>query len=458
MPELAAAIPARSRVNPRILRLLGDDRLAALAARGSRDAFALIYERHHQGLYRYCRSILGDAHDASDALQNTMASVLQALPGERREIALKSWLYRIAHNESISLIRRRRPRADVEEAESLPAPDMAEGMDHRERVAQLWSYLHELPQRQRAALLMRELSGLAHDEIAASLEISPGAAKQAVFEARQALRELDQGRAMDCRDVQRRISDGDGRRLWARKIRSHLRSCDDCQAFQVALGVRRNDLAALAPPLAPAAAAAVLHGVLGGGGGGTGGGLLSLLSGAAGKTAGATTALKVSAVVAVSVVAGGTAAVASHEVRSHRGESRAARADRAENPTGGSAASSAGRDADERRGEPRSRSTAATRSARERARKRRRAASNREHRRRERPAKHAPPQPRAHPVSSRPASRPAPRDPSQGGSQAAGSARAPGGGQGGVAATPPAPPTRPVPAPSSRPATPPAHP
>src|SRR5215211_9400922 len=96
-------------------RLAGDSRLARLAARGDQRAFAAIFERYHQPLYRYCRSILANDEDAQDALQNTMAKVLQALPGEERELALKPWLYRIAHNEAISMLRRRAGDASIDE-------------------------------------------------------------------------------------------------------------------------------------------------------------------------------------------------------------------------------------------------------------------------------------------------------------------------------------------------------
>src|SRR4051812_21255347 len=103
------------------LRLLGDDRLARRAATGDQEAFVVLYRRHHQALYRYCRAILGNNEDAADALQNTMAAALHALPGDRREIAIKPWLYRIAHNESVSLLRRRAPHADLDAAEHLAA-------------------------------------------------------------------------------------------------------------------------------------------------------------------------------------------------------------------------------------------------------------------------------------------------------------------------------------------------
>ena len=88
---------------PAALRLLTDDRLARRAAEGDRGAFAVIFERHHQGLYRYCRAILRHDEDARDALQTTFTRAIAALDGDDRTVAIKPWLYRIAHNEAISL-------------------------------------------------------------------------------------------------------------------------------------------------------------------------------------------------------------------------------------------------------------------------------------------------------------------------------------------------------------------
>ena len=77
-------------------------------ARGDDAALAAMYERHHQALYRYCRSILHDDEDARDALQSTMAKALAALRDEERDFELRPWLFRIAHNEAISRLRQRR--------------------------------------------------------------------------------------------------------------------------------------------------------------------------------------------------------------------------------------------------------------------------------------------------------------------------------------------------------------
>ena len=83
-PELPLLAPPRA-----ALRRMPDERLARLAARGSEAAFAAIFERHHQALHRYCHSIVGNGHDASDALQSTMLKAYRALSGETREITLQ---------------------------------------------------------------------------------------------------------------------------------------------------------------------------------------------------------------------------------------------------------------------------------------------------------------------------------------------------------------------------------
>src|SRR4051794_41879226 len=103
MAGVAAQLP-QARMPASALRLLGDARLFRLAADGDTRAFEVIYERHHQALYRYCRSIVGNPEDAADALQSTMASALRAIAGEQRPIPLRPWLFRIAHNESVSIL------------------------------------------------------------------------------------------------------------------------------------------------------------------------------------------------------------------------------------------------------------------------------------------------------------------------------------------------------------------
>lgn len=291
------------------LRALSDERLARWAAKGSQPAFAVIFERHHQALHRYCQSIIGNGHDAADALQNTMLKAMRALPGETRTIALKPWLYRIAHNESISLLRSRRDHSDLDAAAHVGDPGAETIIQSRERLRDLTSDLRELTEQQRGTLLMRELAGLEFDEISAALQLTATAAKQSVYEARCALQSLEEGRAMNCDVIRRTLSDGDRRTLRNLKIRGHLRTCAGCRDFEAALRQRPAHLAVLTPALPLAAAASMLQGLLGAGTGAGhgGGGLLAALSGGATSIGGTSLATKVATVAVIAVSAGGGA-------------------------------------------------------------------------------------------------------------------------------------------------------
>jgi RNA polymerase sigma factor (sigma-70 family) len=256
-------------------RLSSDERLAKLVSRGNARAFGLLYQRHHQALYRYCRSIVHNEDDAQDALQSAMLSALRALQAEERDLAVRPWLFRIVHNEAVSVLRRRRPDARLVEELEPSGQTVEHALEQSERIATLVVDLQALTERQRSAVVMRELSGLSTEEIAGALSISPGAAKQALFEARCALQEFTEGRAMECERVRRVLSDDDGRVMRGRKIRGHLRDCPGCRDFQGMIGERRAALHALAPPLPAAAASAILgrllaHGINGGHAGGVG--------------------------------------------------------------------------------------------------------------------------------------------------------------------------------------------
>lgn len=286
--------------------VLSDERLARRAVAGDERAFAAIFRRYHQSLYRFCLAIVVNPEDAQDALQNTMVKALRALPGEEREIQLKPWLYRIAHNESIDLLRRRRESGELDAEQAAPGAGLAEEAATRERLRRLLADLDQLPERQRGALVMRELSGLDYDEIAAALGSTPAVARQALYEARLNLRRMDEGREMRCQSVTRALSDGDGRVLRRRDVRAHLRSCAACREFRDQIKTRERDLGALSP-LPAAGAAALLHGLLGGGGG-SGGGLAAALGGGAAKSVGTSALLKGAAAVAVVAAIGITAA------------------------------------------------------------------------------------------------------------------------------------------------------
>jgi RNA polymerase sigma factor (sigma-70 family) len=297
-----AAVPAG------LSRLHSDERLTRRAVGGDERAFAAIFRRYHQSLYRFCLAIVGNPEDAQDALQNTMIKVMRALPGEERTIALKPWLYRIAHNESIDLLRRRRETRELDSEQAAPGYGLAEDVVTRERLRRLLVDLRELPERQREVLVMREMGGLGFEEIGVALETSGAVARQTLYEARQSLRQMEEGREMDCEAVTRALSDDDGRVIRRRDVRAHLRSCAGCREFRDGIQSRRQDFAALAP-LPTVAAAGMLQGLVGGGSQvATGGGVAAALGGGAAKTIATSAVVKGVATVAVVAAVGVTAA------------------------------------------------------------------------------------------------------------------------------------------------------
>jgi RNA polymerase sigma factor (sigma-70 family) len=306
----AHAIPApraSARRVPVRHSVLSDERLARLVSTGDERAFATLYERYHQPLYRYCRSMLRHEADAQDALQSAMAGAYAALHRAQRDAPVRPWLFRIAHNESISVLRRRRPVAELTDDLGGTVASVEDHEERRAQLALLLADLKELPERQRAALVMRELSGLSHDEIALALDTSLGGAKQAIFEARRALSEFVEGREMSCEEVCRLVSDADGRVLRGRRVRAHLRECSSCSAFAAMIPGRTADLRALAPPLPAIAAAGLLSRIIGGGAGGGSvglGGGAGLAGSLTGK--GVTLGLLTKAVAGAVIVSGAT--------------------------------------------------------------------------------------------------------------------------------------------------------
>jgi len=239
-----------SRTLPPRLAVLADERLAWLVARGSKRALSTLYERYESQLYAYCYLLLHDNDDAYDALQATFTRALVALRRGQRDGLVRQWLFHLAREEAVSLERDREVASGVRQT-LVTFPRIEDGSDERARLALLMADLRQLPERQRSALLLRELTGLSHSEIATSLGISTQGAKQAIFHARRSLAEFQGGRSLACDEVRRMISHRDGRIFRRRSVRAHLHDCRDCTAFAAAIDTRRNDLRALVPPVAP---------------------------------------------------------------------------------------------------------------------------------------------------------------------------------------------------------------
>jgi RNA polymerase sigma factor (sigma-70 family) len=272
------------------------------SARSDAAAFALVYDAHHRELYHYCRHLLRDEHDAQ---QSTMERAFASLRHERLARELRPWLFRIAHNEAVSILRLRRRTAPLDER-LVDGQDIEALIAEREELRALRDDLAVLSQRQREALLLRELRGLGHADIAQLLGCSRDAAKQAICEARRALHECREGREMACDAARRALSGGDARRLRGRGLRSHLRACAACRRFQAELAPPQGKWRSLSPPLLPGAVT-LLRQLLAGSATATGS-----ASGLVAGLAEVVTAQVLVSVAAVAIAAGGAGAAFRH--------------------------------------------------------------------------------------------------------------------------------------------------
>ena len=274
--SLPLEVPAGGTRSPRLLSVLGDARLVELVRRGNEAAFEVLYDRHHRGLLSFCRHMLGSRQEAEDAVQHTFLSAYNALLRDDEPIQAKPWLYTIARNRCLSVIRARREQPG-EVAEPSTA-GLSEQVSERADLRELLHDLGDLPERRRAALVLSELGGLSHPDIADVLGCQVAQVKSLVFQARSALMQQRRARELSCRDVREQISTAAGRHLRG-DHRRHLRVCSGCAEFRDEVRRQNRALAAVLPVVPTLGlkdnvlAATGISG--GGGGGGIAGGLLS---------------------------------------------------------------------------------------------------------------------------------------------------------------------------------------
>ena len=161
----------------------------AAARTGDRAAFARLVDHYWDRLYRWLYHLSRDRHRAEDLTQETFLKALAGLGSFRPGTNFRAWLFRIGHNNFISLKRGEKrgpqPLPDaVVDAAAVSAPDAAAD---RETVRVVAAAVAALPADYRAALLLRAEHGLSFKEVAAALGTTEETARWRVFKARQKL-------------------------------------------------------------------------------------------------------------------------------------------------------------------------------------------------------------------------------------------------------------------------------
>ena len=308
---LTSRAPVRVLRSKRLLALAGDERLVDQIRRGNELAFEVAFERHGTGILAFCRHMLGSREEAEDAVQHTFAAAYRDLQrsGER-SIALKAWLYTIARNRCLSVLRARREQAA--ELHDVATEGLSEQVEQRAELRDLLADVRELPEDQRAALLLAEAAGLSHAEVAEVLGCEVASVKGIVFRARSSLIERRAARHTPCSEIREQLANLRGGALRRNELRHHLRVCPGCSAYREEVR-RQRKMLAVALPVVPSLG---LKSSVMGAAGLTGGA-------AAGATAGGGLALGSAALAKVAVVgvlAGGSV-VAGEMAVEHAGQS-----------------------------------------------------------------------------------------------------------------------------------------
>jgi RNA polymerase sigma-70 factor (ECF subfamily) len=182
------------------------------AKAGDERAFALLVEPYRRELELHCYRMLGTLQDAEDLVQETLLAAWRALGGFEERASLRAWLYRIATNRCLNALRERGRRPAVQELPMAPAPsgyvepswlepypdaalpDLVPGPEARyaQREATQLAFvagLQQLPERQRAALVLRDVLGFGTEEVATMLDVTRQSVKGALQRARATLDE-----------------------------------------------------------------------------------------------------------------------------------------------------------------------------------------------------------------------------------------------------------------------------
>lgn len=203
-----------SAVATRMLSVQPDAVLCTLAARGNEDAFGVLHLRYRQQVFAFVYHLLarpGSRDDAEDLTQEIMQKAYANLNTRRSGGSFKAWLFRIARNHTFDHIRARKPNAlsldDVDAGvEPSNVVSLHAEVERRAEFAWLVGAMGSLPDRQREALVMRELGGLSMSEIAETLETTPESAKQLIKRARASVTEAAQAKGIRSKKLGREMA------------------------------------------------------------------------------------------------------------------------------------------------------------------------------------------------------------------------------------------------------------
>jgi RNA polymerase sigma factor (sigma-70 family) len=170
--------------------------LVPLAQKGDQAAFGALVRRHQDRIYRHLLNLTGSREDALELAQDVFIKAWEALPSWRPDAQFHTWIYRIASNAALDVLRRRKIVQFVTLEDDYDAPSQQPGpeaqLQGRQRMRNVDAALARLPAEHREIILLREVEGLSYDELATTLSIDQGTVKSRLARARAALAASDE--------------------------------------------------------------------------------------------------------------------------------------------------------------------------------------------------------------------------------------------------------------------------
>jgi len=168
-----------------------DHALVRASAGGDAAAFEALYRRHADRVHGVILRLVGHQHSrAEDLTQEAFVRAWQALPGFRFESAFTTWLHRLAANTALMELRSRRGAPAIDGGDdALDGIGTGDTAGHRTALSMdLQQAVDSLPPRARAVLVLYDIEGWTHDEIATALDMAVGSSKAQLHRARRLLR------------------------------------------------------------------------------------------------------------------------------------------------------------------------------------------------------------------------------------------------------------------------------
>lgn len=173
-----------------------EDRLLENLRKGDEQAFKLLVDKYHRMVFSACYAILHNSEDADDIAQEVFIEIFRSLHLFKGEAKLSTWIYRIAINKSLNLVRKIRYRKLLRPLETILGIEMSvrnresasDKVESSEQTSLLYSAIDSLPENQRTAFLLNKYEMLTHEEIAEVMDTTISGVESLLHRAKANLR------------------------------------------------------------------------------------------------------------------------------------------------------------------------------------------------------------------------------------------------------------------------------